>query len=103
MQWYSVVLFCGGVDYTDSVLVFRGYIGVTLAFGFWALKLIFNVAIRMIFGTIVGGTLPHRHENFRLWEIPLTREIFDFRRNFGIFLKKSGPRYSPQNFIPDGG
>ena len=41
-------------------------------------------------GSIIGGTLAHRHNFFLTGEIPVTREIDDIRQNFGIFYGEMG-------------
>ena len=54
------------------------------------------------FGPLIGGMGAHSPDIFGMSEILVTRKKIDFRRNFGIFFRGSGPRYSCQNFIPDG-
>ena len=50
-------------------------------------------------GTNIEGTWAHALNFFTNWLFRLTREKVDFRQNFGIFLRASGPRYSHQIFI----
>ena len=47
------------------------------------------------------GTLAHTLDIFLRLVLRLTREIDDYRRNFGIFFRGNGPRYSYQIFTTD--
>jgi len=51
---------------------------------------------------IYRGTVAHLHNVCGRLLFRVTRTIVDFRRHFGIFWRRSGPRYSCQNFFPDG-
>ena len=57
---------------------------------------------RLYFGPLMGGTGAHSPDIFTASSFHVTREIVDFRQNFGIFFCQNGPRYSCQNFIPNG-
>ena len=54
------------------------------------------------FGPLLGG----RGAHILLFAIAsgfrVTREIVDLRQNFGIFFRRSRPRYNCRNFITDG-
>jgi len=54
------------------------------------------------FGPLLGGTGAHILLFAVASGFRVTRVIVEFRRKFGIFFCKSGPRYSCQNFIPHG-
>jgi len=45
-----------------------------------------------------GGTLAHIYDVGGRLLFHVTWAIIGFRRNFGIFLRRSGPRYSCQNY-----
>ena len=57
---------------------------------------------RLYFGPLMGGKGAHSPDILTASSFHVTREIVDFRRNFVIFSCENGPRYSCQNFIPDG-
>ena len=50
----------------------------------------------------MGGISAHSPDIFGFSNFLVTREIVDFRQNFGFLSCEKGPRYSCQNFIPDG-
>jgi len=54
------------------------------------------------FGPVIGGTPAHTVNVFSEQRFPVTRIKIDFPRNFEILIPGSGPRYSHQNFFPDG-
>jgi len=54
------------------------------------------------FGPLMEGICAHSPDIFGRLLVLVTREIVDVRRNFGIFSCQNGPRYSCQNFIPEG-
>ena len=94
---------CGGVSITDSVFsVSLKCIGLAGKTRFFAPNFLTDKRRGMYFGPLLGGTGAH----ILLFAIAsgfrVTRVIVEFRRKFGIFFCKSGPRYSCQNFIPDG-
>ena len=68
---------------------------------FFARKISEVEPIWLHFGPLMEGTCAHSPDIFGRLLILVTREIVDFRRNFGIFSCQNGPRYSCQNFIPD--
>jgi len=76
--------------------------GGQLEIRFFARKISEVEPIGLHFGPLMGGLGPHSHNFFRLCKILVTRKKVDFRRNFRNFFCGSGPRYSCQNFIPDG-
>ena len=94
---------CGGVSITDSVFsVSLKCIGLAGKTRFFAPNFLTDKRPGMYFGPLLGGTGAH----ILLFAIAsgfrVTRVIVEFRRKFGIFFCKSGPRYSCQNFIPHG-
>ena len=56
----------------------------------------------MNFGSLIGGIPAHAVNFFCYDKFPVTRKKIDFPRNFEILFPGSGPRYSCQNFFPDG-
>ena len=70
--------------------------------GFLALKSPKVEPIRLHFGPLMEGGGAHSPDIFGFSNFLVTREIVDFRQNFGIFSCENGPRYSCQNFIPNG-
>ena len=56
----------------------------------------------MNFGPLIGGTPAHAVNFFCYDKFPVTQIKIDFPRNFEILFPGSGPRYSCQNFFPDG-
>jgi len=69
---------------------------------FFARKISEVEPIGLHFGPLIDGTNARRHNFFGKQRFCLTRQIVNFPRNFGIFFCGNGPRYSSQNFIPDG-
>ena len=69
---------------------------------FFGLNSLTDQPTGVYFGPLIGGMGAHSYNFFGKWEILVTRKKVDFRRNFGIFFCENGPRYSCQNFIPDG-
>jgi len=91
------------VSITDSVFsVSLKCIGLAGKTRFFAPNFLTDKRPGMYFGPLLGGTGAH----ILLFAIAsgfrVTRVIVEFRRKFGIFFCKSGPRYSCQNFIPHG-
>ena len=68
-------------------------------FEFFGQKIEFPQRTGLPFGSIIEGSRAHALNFFTNWLFRLTREKVDFRQNFGIFLRRSGLRYSYQNFI----
>ena len=70
--------------------------------GFLAPNFLTDKLPGVYFGPLLGG----RGAHILLFAIAsgfrVTREIVDFRRNFGIFFRRSRPRYNCRNFITDG-
>ena len=56
----------------------------------------------MNFGPLIGGNLAHVVNLFSEQRFHVTLNKIDFPRNFEIVFPGSGPRYSHQNFFPDG-
>jgi len=54
--------------------------------------------IRTKFGTHLDGNKAHRHNFFRMWEIPLTSKISIFHPNFQNSYLENGPRFFSQIF-----
>jgi len=75
--------------------------GGQLEIRFFARKISEVEPIGLHFGPLMEGICAHSPNIFGRLIIFVTREIVDFRRNFGIFSCQNGLRYSCQNFIPD--
>jgi len=69
---------------------------------FFALKFLADQRTRVYFGPLMEGIGAHSPDIFSLSNFLVTREIVDFRQNFGIFSCENGPRYSCRNSVPDG-
>ena len=76
--------------------------GGQLEIRFFARKISEVEPIRLDFGSLMGGIGAHIYNFFQLSHFHITREIVDFRQNFGIFFLKNGPTYSCRNFTTDG-
>jgi len=69
---------------------------------FFARKISEVEPIWLHFGPLIEGIGAHSPDVFGYSKFLVTREIIDFRHNFGFFFCENGPRYSCRNFIPDG-
>jgi len=69
---------------------------------FFARKISEVEPIWLHFGPLMEGTGAHSPDIFTASSFHVTREIVNYRQNFGIFSCENGPSYSCQNFIPDG-
>ena len=90
---------CGGVDCnTTPFQTFPVHHWGQWRFRFFGQKNLTAQRPGLPLGTNIEGTWAHALNFFTNWLFRLTREKVDFRQNFGIFLRASGPRYSYQIF-----
>jgi len=67
-------------------------------FEFFGQKILAVQRTAVPLGSIIGGSTAHTLNFFEFTRLPVTREIDDFRQNFGFFFRRNGPSYSYQIF-----